>query len=133
MKSDNRIMILDARNLNNVLDNVVVDLVEYIKDKYNAGNIDSKSINMIKKTLLIKALCKVMGNNNDQTIEALLPSNNILDDFNELLNSVFFKRVYTAVDDLYPNLIQLKGNVEANLDAMLSGSNLIVSIQIMEL
>jgi len=133
MKSDNRILILDARNLNNVLDNVVVDLVEYIKDKYNAGNIDSKSINMIKKTLLIKALCKVMGNNNDQTIEALLPSNNILDDFNELLNSVFFKRVYTAVDDLYPNLIQLKGNVEANLDAMLSGSNLIVSIQIMEL
>jgi len=133
MKSDNRILILDARNLNNVLDNVVVDLVEYIKDKYNAGNINSKSINMIKKTLLIKALCKVMGNNNDQTIEALLPSNNILDDFNELLNSVFFKRVYTAVDDLYPNLIQLKGNVEANLDAMLSGSNLIVSIQIMEL
>jgi len=127
--NNNRVMILDATLLTPILESNLNNLLFSIKNDFNIKHpISFKAENMLRKTILTNAICKLISETNDQPVDTLLPEYNIMDDIDVSKLGSYYNNIYNSMYSLYNQMFRFSGNVMINVDCMLSGNNLIVTI-----
>lgn len=119
----NRMYILDATLLLGKVDNFIE---EVNKSSSIFSDLDFRGKHLLIKELMTILICKLISDTNDQPIYPLVPSLSINEILNDRIITSLITDLHLSVFHLYGNMFRFSGNVEINIDVVLSGCNITI-------